>query len=288
MSDREYQLEYISLGAGVQSTTVALMAAHGEIDPMPDCAIFADTGAEPRAVYEHLDWLEGQLPFPVHRVNYGSLYEDIMNSKGPGSNVQGRAGGYVAAPFFTKDPDAILRRECTTNYKIFPINRKVKELIGKGEPGRRVRLKKGQGPIVRGWQGISYDEAHRMKPSPLPWIKVRYPLVEGKRRMTRGSCLDWMKHHGYPTPPRSACTFCPYHSNEEWRNLRDNDPEGWRQALEVDEHIRHMPENKVARLTCGTLYLHRDRVPLSEANIEDPKKDQIDLWGGECDGMCGF
>jgi hypothetical protein len=36
-------LRVISLGAGVQSTTMALMAARGEIAPMPDCAIFADT-----------------------------------------------------------------------------------------------------------------------------------------------------------------------------------------------------------------------------------------------------
>lgn len=48
------KLRVISLGAGVQSTTMALMAAAGEIGPMPDCAIFADTGWEPAAVYEHL------------------------------------------------------------------------------------------------------------------------------------------------------------------------------------------------------------------------------------------
>ena len=61
-------LNIISLGAGVQSSTMALMAAHGEITPMPDCAIFADTGAEPRKVYEWLDWLEKKLPYPVYRV----------------------------------------------------------------------------------------------------------------------------------------------------------------------------------------------------------------------------
>ncbi len=63
-------LRVLSLGAGVQSTTLALMAAHGEIGPMPDCAIFADTGWEPAAVYEHLDWLASGnvLPFPIHRV----------------------------------------------------------------------------------------------------------------------------------------------------------------------------------------------------------------------------
>ena len=47
----------ISLGAGVQSTTMALMAAHGLLTPMPIAAIFADTGAEPEPVYDHLDWL---------------------------------------------------------------------------------------------------------------------------------------------------------------------------------------------------------------------------------------
>lgn len=51
------KLRILSLGAGVQSTTLALMAAHGEIGPMPDAAIFADTGNEPDAVYDHLQWL---------------------------------------------------------------------------------------------------------------------------------------------------------------------------------------------------------------------------------------
>ncbi len=50
-------LRVLSLGAGVQSTTLALMIEKGEI-PMVDAAIFADTGAEPKAVYDHLDWLE--------------------------------------------------------------------------------------------------------------------------------------------------------------------------------------------------------------------------------------
>jgi len=47
------RLRALSLGAGVQSTTLALMAAHGEIGPMPDCAIFADTGWEPQALGVH-------------------------------------------------------------------------------------------------------------------------------------------------------------------------------------------------------------------------------------------
>lgn len=64
---------YLSLGAGVQSSTLALMAAAGEVTPMPDGAIFADTQAEPASVYRWLDRLETMLPFPVHRVTAGSL-----------------------------------------------------------------------------------------------------------------------------------------------------------------------------------------------------------------------
>ena len=62
-------LHIISLGAGVQSSTMALMAAAGEITPMPTCAIFADTQDEPASVYKWLDWLEPKLPFPslIHR-----------------------------------------------------------------------------------------------------------------------------------------------------------------------------------------------------------------------------
>jgi hypothetical protein len=43
-------LRVLSLGAGDQSTTLAPMAAHGIIDPMPDCAVFADTGWKPTVV----------------------------------------------------------------------------------------------------------------------------------------------------------------------------------------------------------------------------------------------
>ena len=73
-------LRVLSLGAGVQSTTLALMAAHGDVGPMPDCAIFADTGDEPAAIYEHLQWLSSPnvLPFPVHVATRGALERALI------------------------------------------------------------------------------------------------------------------------------------------------------------------------------------------------------------------
>ena len=44
-------LRILSLGAGVQSSTLALKIKHGEI-PMVDAAIFADVKGEPKNVSE--------------------------------------------------------------------------------------------------------------------------------------------------------------------------------------------------------------------------------------------
>ena len=78
-------LTVISLGAGVQSSVMALMAAKGQITPMPDCAIFADTQSEPDHIYEWLDWLETQLPFPIYRITAGNLRDDLIASSEDGS-----------------------------------------------------------------------------------------------------------------------------------------------------------------------------------------------------------
>jgi hypothetical protein len=63
----------LSLGAGVQSTTLALMAFRGDLPAScapPMAAVFADTGFEPKRVYEHLLWLTQTLcdELPVHIV----------------------------------------------------------------------------------------------------------------------------------------------------------------------------------------------------------------------------
>ena len=98
----------ISLGAGVQSSTMAMMAVHGEITPMPDCAIFADTGAEPQAVYEQLEWLEKHLTFPIYRV---------MKDEGLKVNLIDSIKGqrFAGPPFYTesKNGGGLLRRQCT-------------------------------------------------------------------------------------------------------------------------------------------------------------------------------
>ena len=114
-------LRLLSLGAGVQSSTLAMMMREGEIDPA-DAAIFADTGDEPEAVYEYLEYLEPLLPFPLHIVSAGKLSEDFLAAL---DDPAGRAG---QPPFMVynheKKAGARLWRKCTTEYKLQPIRRK--------------------------------------------------------------------------------------------------------------------------------------------------------------------
>lgn len=268
-------LRVISLGAGVQSTTMALMAAHGELTPMPDCAIFADTGWEPKAVYEHLRWLmsDNVLPFPVHVVRYehGTIREHLFSSP--------RSGRFAAVPWFVVNPNGTAgmgRRQCTSHYKIEPMRRKVRELLGVGP---KARIPAGS---AEKWIGISVDEIIRATPSKVRFETNRFPLIEA--RMSRRDCVAWLDCHDYPTPPKSACIGCPFHNDRTWRDMRDNRPEEWADAVEVDRAIR----NHTWRGFRGQQFMHAQRVPLDHVDLSTPEDHgQLNLFINECEGMCG-
>ncbi|MEO8285013.1 MAG: metalloregulator ArsR/SmtB family transcription factor [Chloroflexota bacterium] len=269
----------ISLGAGVQSTTLMLMALHGEFGETPQHAIFADTGWEPKAVYTHVEWLERLIVeqfdgrMTLHRVSRSNIRADAL------AFASGESRRWPNAPLFVKGQEGsrgILRRQCTSDYKIVPIQRRMRELM-KREGRAHVEL----------WMGISLDEATRMKPSRVPWATNTYPLIE--RRMTRWDCLRWLEAHGYPQPPKSACTGCPYHNDAMWRTIRDDDPEAWQDAVEFDRSIRQLPGIR------GQLFLHSARVPLDQVDLtgsrsklsRDSSMGVESSFDAECEGLCG-
>lgn len=278
----------LNLGAGVQSSTLLLLMCQGKL-PKPDCAVFADTGWEPRAVYEHLTWIKGEATaagIRVHAVSAGNIRVDVL----AGMALGGRSGGgkrFASMPFFTFDDAANKgqsRRQCTKEYKIEPIEQFIRrELVGL-KPRQRMPLD----ATIRQWYGISADEWHRAKAATARWEERVWPFlligddslgVEWKRQ----DCIDWLETQ-YPerTVPRSACIGCPYHSDAEWRRMRDEDPDSWSDAVEFDKAIRHCIGMR------GEVYLHRSCKALDEVDLRtDVEKGQGLLWNGECEGMCG-
>jgi hypothetical protein len=255
----------LSLGAGVQSTTLYIMAALGDITPRPEFAIFADTQNEPAHVYSHLDTLEntfGSL-IPIHRVTKGNLRNEIL------SNITDQKNHFASIPLHIANGDgstSILRRQCTKEYKIEPINKET----------WRVYKRR---PIIQ-WIGISLDEAIRMKPSRTKRTTNRYPLIE--LRMTRWDCILWLQRHNQTIPQKSACIFCPYHSNDVWRTMKTKDPVSWKEAITFDQQIRQIPGMR------DQTFLHRSGLPLPDVDLRSQQENgQLQLFDLECEGMCG-
>lgn len=276
-------LRLLSLGAGVQSTTLALLAVEGTL-PTPDAAIFADTGWEPAAVYAQLDRIEAVLAdagVPVHRVSNGNLRDDaldpehryasipyfIRNPPGPCTACSGsgrdvdeeecsRCKGTGQEP-----PDGQGRRQCTKEYKLAPINRKVRELLGAAPPDFR-RVPRGR--VAEQWIGFSTDEIGRVDAKPgVQYLVRRHPLLE--LGMSRRDCERFLAARGWSTT-KSACIGCPYHGNRAWRELRDNQPEEWADVVAFDAAIRRGGSR--GEELRGTAFLHRSRVPLELAPID--------------------
>ncbi|WP_091456503.1 hypothetical protein [Actinokineospora iranica] len=59
-----------------------------------------------------------------------------------------------------------------------------------------------------------------------------------------------------------------------WKWLRDNDPDGWADAVAFDKAIRHGHPHATAQgqPLRGQYFLHRSCVPLDQADLDTPTK----------------
>lgn len=256
-------LEVLSAGVGVQTITLAQLSIEGHLPPL-DCAIFADTGWEPAHVYTQLGHMADALAavgVPTYIVNNGNIRDDALTD-----------GRFASMPLHMKGDagNGIARRQCTNEYKLTPIKRKVRELLGAskvvtpsglatvgrvpGKPGTR---------FVNMWVGISTDEIERVKPSDVSYIRRSDPLID-VLNMSRDDCERYLAER-WPHPvSRSSCIGCPYHDNKTWREMRDGDPVAFADAVDFDRSLRAGGLDAFK----SEAYLHEQRVPLGEADLD--------------------
>ncbi len=303
----------LNLGAGVQSTALYLMSSRGdepEFVPRFDFAIFADTQDEPGEVYRHLEWLRSLGGPPIITGTVGRLGDDLVS----GMNSTGKR--FASIPAYTRaDGDAKegqTKRQCTAEYKVAVvenlIRRQVLNLGFRGhipkdvlvhqylglsydEPGRVARVRQRFAGTVNPTPFLPIDDFGDRPPrnerSPVRWAVPHFPLFE--MEWTRSDCVAYLASLGVEAP-RSACVFCPYRSNAEWRHLRQTDPANWDRAVAVDEALRR-PGVVVNRGMNKPLYVHRSCVPLAVAPIDQPESAaDVYFFGSsqECEGMCGL
>lgn len=274
---------YCSFGGGIQSTAIALLIHHEPdriveaVGALPKAHIFADTGAEMIGVIEHIKHLGkiGVFDRSVLRVVHnGSLLSKKHRNWSPRSFI----------PLFTRDTSGkvgMLRRKCTNEFKIKPIEKAIRGDIG---------LKKYQNGTARSvglMLGISTDEAQRMRDNRTKLFKNLYPLIElgWDRAQCREYCIEKL---GYE-PLKSRCFMCPYIS--DWDSIRRNQSKEFDRAVKFDEEIRDITNRKGKDGIKSETYVHRNCRPLAEAVV-----NQGDLFLGfpdddfqsECSGHCGI
>jgi hypothetical protein len=256
----------LSLGAGVQSTALFLLSETAQRGcPRADFAVFADTGDEPPWVYEQVARLQARNTIPVHIATAGCLSAEILKRK------RGERRSVASIPAFTDDhgQPGMMPRQCTRDFKLRPISRKIRELGGGADGQQVIQL-----------IGISADETHRMRDSRVKWLRTSYPLVDAG--ITRDRCRDIVQAAGLPEPQKSACVYCPYHSDATWLALKTDHPEQFARAVAFDEAIRDLRTSRVTH----PVYLHRSLTPLRDVAF-DTGQLRLEGFGNECEGMCG-
>jgi hypothetical protein len=236
-------------------------------------------------VYEHLERLTAHARehgLEVHRATGGDI-RDLV-----------REGGALDAPYFLQAEDGsslgMASRQCTRYLKIRPMRRVLRSLMRECGATTATQV-----------FGISADEFHRMRKPDVAYLEHAYPLVD--LRMTREDCKRYLAER-WPWPvPRSACIGCPYHSDHEWRAMRDERPAEWEEAQAFERMVQAHAggSGRLAQVELrGTPYLHRQRVPLEQVDLTTPEDHgQLSLLGAagggadalgfldECEGMCG-
>lgn len=278
----------LNLGAGVQSTTLYLMSMEGQA-PKFDVAIFADTGEEPQAVYRHLEWMQSLNGPPILVRSAGSrLGEDLLYGQAKGAHK----ARFAAIPAFTMGADGEsgrTKRECSKEYKTEVIERSIRRDVIGLKPKQRLP----KAVTVHQYFGISLDEQSRASRI---WERFHvtgesryiphFPLID--RMMTRANCLDWLEGRVPHEVPRSACVFCPFHSDAEWQRIKDRGGEDWRRAVEID-HVLRTTGAVANRDMRQSMYVHRTCKPIDEIDFRprvNPKELQLG-FGVECEGVCG-
>lgn len=233
----------LNYGGGRQTVAICVLIAKGVL-PKPDVIVMADTSRENSSTWEYL----GQHVQPF-LFEHGLSVEIASHDLATVDLYSGN--GDLLLPVFTSTGK--LRTYCSNEWKRRVVDRYLRA--------------KGITDGVR-WIGFAFDEKRRWTGmhgvTEGKWTTV-CPLVD--LMINTAACLKIIESAGLPHPHHSACWMCPHKRNSEWRLIRDNYPSEWQQAIELDDEIRENDRQHA-------VFLHHDRVPLSQANIDVDESEQ--------------
>lgn len=245
-------LQILNYGGGWQTTGILVLIEREQL-PRPDRIIIADTGREKRSTWEYLENVARPrmqaIGLDIERAPHSLATVDIYSHQGT-----------LLLPVY--HPTGKMTAFCSTEWKARVIDRYIRQ---SGGPVASERTH---------WIGFAYDERRRIKGE-----EGRiYPLVD--MMLTRADVKAVVQDAGWPNPTSSSCWMCPNMTNAQWKEIRDNRPDEFEQACVMDEETR---EANMLEYGIPT-FLHESRVPLRDANLEAPDRENV---GRQCGlGLC--
>lgn len=201
----------VSFSGGKDSTAMLLMME--ERGMQIDDIVFADTGMEFPEVYEVIKQVESIIGKKITRLKGDKTFEWMFTSA---PKKSGKQAGMIG-----KGWPSMFCRWCTGALKRDPLKEYYKQI------GDEFTL----------YIGIAADETPRTKHA-MTHKNTRFPLVEWgvKEEDAFQYCFDrnitW--RGAYKNRKRLSCFLCPMQRISDWRDLRENYPDLWKRALELD------------------------------------------------------
>lgn len=275
----------LSFGAGTQSTHLFYKHLKGEI--YYDFIIWADTGAEPKFIHDQVQfWINKQkeynntTPFIIvkHNKMDGGLEEMLYRY----FDIDLGYERFQLPIHCCKCIDGelikigMMKRQCTGDFKILPVQRKFRELIMKKHNIESNRNFPKDIALIMDI-GFSSDEISRVsdyRSLNYKYIYLSYPLID--MDISTQESIDFLKDNNYPDK-RSRCYFCPFNTcfnnskGMDWQEIIDNEPLSFLKACYLDEKLREVQATGKKRMT-SIPFFSSLRIPLKEIYDEEYNK----------------
>jgi hypothetical protein len=266
-------LNVFSFGGGRQSIAALVLQAQGKLPIDFDVWLFSNVGDDSEHPGTIAYFHDVAVPYAEkHGIDLRMLRKvgrdgEVKTLYGELNRPESRS---IGIPVRMEGNAAPGNRNCTGLFKIDVIGKWVKQQGATAETPATIGV------------GISLDEIHRINSrKAAAHERPVYPLIDLRLRLT--DCLRIIREAGLPLPPKSSCWFCPFHTPENWQDMRRDDPDLFEKAADLED----MLSVRRAGLGKDRVYLTRygaeHSLPLRE--VIPAGRDLLPLLGDE-DGLC--
>ena len=200
--------QILSYGGGICSSGMILHLLRNK--PEIDLVIHADTQEERNTTYKTVPQIEKfcnqmNIPFKVVQSDLGNLYDYF---------------------FSKKKIMSVMKRDCTSKFKIRPMRRFIREKFGKYEKFEMMI-------------GFTAEEWHRISKSDVQYISNKYPMIKDK--VTKIDCIKLLKKYKI-TASKSACKGCIFTKKKEWIKMLLTKKKEFKRHLDLELNCNRYPE----------------------------------------------